>query len=105
MQQSCTYGSVRGASGNRRPYRDKSLRRRYLLKQKHVSTFQPMRGTDTKQSSMFSYLSTEDRVTVDYPLRAIRKMVDVSLKALSPAFSSLYSVFGRPSIPPEKLLR
>ena len=64
-----------------------------------------MRGTDTQQSSMFSYLSPEERVPVDHPLRAIRMMVDVALKALSPAFSGLYSVFGRPSIPPEKLLR
>lgn len=64
-----------------------------------------MRGTDTQQSSMFSYLSPEERVPVDHPLRAIRIMADVALKALSPAFSGLYSVFGRPSIPPEKLLR
>jgi transposase len=54
---------------------------------------------------MFSYLSPEERVPVDHPLRAIRIMADVALKALSPAFSGLYSVFGRPSIPPEKLLR
>ena len=64
-----------------------------------------MRGPDTQQSSMFSYLSPEERVPVDHPLRAIRIMADVALKALSPAFSGLYSVFGRPSIPPEKLLR
>src|SRR6266576_3443091 len=67
--------------------------------------FQPMRGTDTQQSSMFSYLSPEERVPANHPLRPIRLMVDEALKALSPAFSGLYSAFGRPSIPPEKLLR
>jgi transposase len=64
-----------------------------------------MRGTDTQQSSMFSYLSPEERVPANHPLRPIRLMVDDGLKALSPSFSRLYSAFGRPSIPPEKLLR
>src|SRR6185369_5217417 len=83
-----------------------SLWGRYLLKQKRVATFwAPMRGTDTQQSSMFSYLSPEERVPANHPLRPIRMMVDGVLKALSPAFSCLYSAFGRPSIPPEKLLR
>jgi transposase len=54
---------------------------------------------------MFSYLSPEERVPAKHPLRPIRLMVDEVLKALSPAFSGLYSTFGRPSIPPEKLLR
>jgi len=76
-----------------------------LLKQKSVFLFQPMRGTDTQQSSMFSYLAPEERVPANHPLRPIRLMVDDALKALSPSFSRLYSVFGRPSIPPEKLLR
>src|SRR5215212_4815627 len=67
--------------------------------------FQPMRGTDTQQSSMFSYLSPEGRVPANHPLRPIRLMVDDALKGLSPSFSRLYSAFGRPSIPPEKLLR
>src|SRR4249919_535336 len=67
--------------------------------------FQPMRGTDTQQSSMFSYLSPEERVPANHPLRPIRQMVDEALKALSPDFSGLYSTFGRPSIPPERLLR
>lgn len=64
-----------------------------------------MRGPDTQQSSMFSYLSPEERVPTKHPLRPIRLMVDQVLKALSPEFSGLYSAFGRPSIPPEKLLR
>ena len=54
---------------------------------------------------MFSYLSPEQRVPEKHPLRPIRLMVDDALKALSPTFSQLYSAFGRPSIPPEKLLR
>jgi transposase len=54
---------------------------------------------------MFSYLSPEERVPAKHPLRPIRLMVDQALKALSPAFSGLYSAHGRPSIPPEKLLR
>jgi len=79
---------------------------RYLLKQKSVSMFQTtMRGTDTQQSSMFSYLSPEERVPAKHPLRPIRLMVDDVLKSLSSAFSRLYSAYGRPSIPPEKLLR
>ena len=64
-----------------------------------------MRGPDTQQSSMFSYLSPEERVPAKHPLRPVRRMVDDALKALSPSFSKLYSPFGRPSIPPEKLLR
>jgi transposase len=64
-----------------------------------------MRGIDTQQSSMFSYLSPEERVPAKHPLRPIRLMVDEALKVLSPGFSQLYSTFGRPSIPPEKLLR
>jgi len=54
---------------------------------------------------MFSYLSPEERVPSKHPLRPIRLMVDEALKALSPDFDGLYSAFGRPSIPPEKLLR
>src|SRR3984893_8794278 len=64
-----------------------------------------MRGTDTQKSSMFSYLSPEERVPEKHPLRPIRLMVDEALKVLSPTFGQLYSDFGRPSIPPEKLLR
>src|ERR1035437_6869061 len=64
-----------------------------------------MRGQDTQQSTMFSYLSPEDRVPTDHPLRRIRPMVDIALKALSPAFDEMYSALGRPSIAPEKLLK
>jgi transposase len=64
-----------------------------------------MRGTDKKQEPMFSYISAEKRVPKDHPLRAIRTMVDLILKDLSPLFETLYSNTGRPSIAPEKLLR
>jgi transposase len=53
---------------------------------------------------MFSYLSPEERVPAKHPLRPIRLMVDDALKSLSPAFNRLYSAYGRPSIPPGKLL-
>jgi transposase len=64
-----------------------------------------MRGSDTQQSAMFSYLSPEDRVPADHPLRAVRLITDRILSRLSKQFSHLYSHTGRPSIAPEKLLR
>ena len=54
---------------------------------------------------MFSYLSSEQRVPADHPLRPIRKMVDTVLKRLSARFEAMYAEGGRPSIAPEKLLR
>src|SRR5213594_4025686 len=64
-----------------------------------------MRGTDTTQSAMFSYLSPEQRVPRDHPLRQIRVLCDIALKGLSREFEAMYSEIGRPSIAPEKLLR
>src|SRR5512146_206395 len=64
-----------------------------------------MRGTDQQQSHIFSYLSPEQRVRKDHPLRAMRTMVDEVLRALSPQFDRMYAREGRPSIAPEKLLR
>ena len=64
-----------------------------------------MRGTDQQQSHVFSYISPEQRVPSDHPLRPIRKMVDEVLQELSPQFHKMYSKVGRPSIPPEQLLR
>lgn len=64
-----------------------------------------MRGTETFQDHMFSYISPEQRVPKDHPLRPIRQIVDHALKELSKAFDRLYSAEGRPSIAPEKLLR
>jgi len=54
---------------------------------------------------MFSYLSPEERVPADHPLRTVRKMTDEALRQLSPEFEKLYSALGRPSTPPEQLLR
>jgi transposase len=64
-----------------------------------------MRGPDEQTSGMFSYLSPEQRVRQDHPLRAIRRMTDQVLESLSPRFTKMYSDIGRPSIPPEQLLR
>ena len=65
----------------------------------------PMRGWDARSEALFSYVSCEARVPMDHPLRPIRQIVDEALAALSPEFERLYAKFGRPSIPPEKLLR
>jgi transposase len=64
-----------------------------------------MRGTDSQQSGMFSYISGERRVPPDHPLRAIRAMVEVALRNMGKEFQAMYAKVGRPSIPPEKLLR
>ena len=64
-----------------------------------------MRGGDERSGSLFSYVDLEARVGKDHPLRAIRGIVNEALAALASEFSALYSPIGRPSIPPEKLLR
>src|SRR5207237_5819508 len=64
-----------------------------------------MRGRDTQQSAMFSYLSAEERVPSSHPLRAVRQVADKVLAELSKLFARMYSQIGRPSVPPEKLLR
>lgn len=64
-----------------------------------------MRGDDVQQQAMFSYLAPEARVPKDHPLRPIRDMVNQALADLSGEFQAMYSREGRPSIPPEKLLR
>ncbi len=64
-----------------------------------------MRGTDEKQDGMFSYVSVEERVPADHPLRPLRAMMDAFLKEMSPLFAKLYARTGRPSIAPERLLR
>ncbi|MBB4287979.1 IS5 family transposase [Roseospira goensis] len=64
-----------------------------------------MRGTDDRTDGLFSYVSCEARVPSEHPLRAIRAITDEALEVLSPEFEGLYSKIGRPSIPPEKLLR
>src|SRR5918995_5119269 len=64
-----------------------------------------MRGSDDQTSDMFSYVVPEHRVREDHPLRAIRRMTDEVMVTLSPLFDRMYSDMGRPSIPPEQLLR
>ncbi|MDZ7631969.1 MAG: IS5 family transposase [Gemmatimonadaceae bacterium] len=64
-----------------------------------------MRGADQPQTTLFSYMSVEDRIPADHPLRTIHALVNPILAALSPKFEALYSRNGRPSIPPERLLR
>jgi len=64
-----------------------------------------MRGWDARSEVLFSYVNCEARVPKDHPLRAILRIVDEALAALAPEFEGLYAKFGRPSIPPERLLR
>lgn len=64
-----------------------------------------MRGDDRGPETMFSYVSAEQRVPADHPLRAIRALVDDVLRDMSREFDGLYATVGRPSIPPERLLR
>ncbi|RWO53167.1 IS5 family transposase [Mesorhizobium sp.] len=64
-----------------------------------------MRGNDERTGSLFSYVDLEVRVRQNHPLRTIRHRVNEALLALADDFSALYSPIGRPSIPPEKLLR
>jgi transposase len=64
-----------------------------------------MRGRDDRSEDLFSYVRLEERIPADHPLRAIRKLADEALSALSGRFEALYSPMGRPSIPPEMLLR
>jgi transposase len=64
-----------------------------------------VRGSDSRTGELFSYVDLEARVRRDHPLRAIREIVNEVLSALADEFAALYSPLGRPSIPPEKLLR
>jgi transposase len=65
-----------------------------------------MRGSDQRSGALFSYVDLEARVRPDHPLRTVRQLTDVALAALNQDFSALYAArMGRPSIPPEMLLR
>src|ERR1022692_1227086 len=64
-----------------------------------------MGGDERTQDGMFSYVSLEQRVPADHPLRAVRKLTDAVLGTLSPEFDALYAASGRPSIAPEYILR
>ena len=64
-----------------------------------------MRGADERTGSLFSYVDLERRVPQGHPLRAMRELANAALGALDEEFAQLYSPLGRPSIPPERLLR
>ncbi|MCC6997684.1 MAG: IS5 family transposase [Deltaproteobacteria bacterium] len=64
-----------------------------------------MRGRDEKQSTLFSVVSAEKRVPVDHPLRRVKQLADAALSGLTATFDEMYSAVGRPSIPPERLLK
>ena len=68
-------------------------------------TLRAMRGTDTKQSSMLALMSPESVVPSTHPLRRVKVLADAVLTKLSPTFDAMYSAIGRPSIPPERLLK
>jgi transposase len=64
-----------------------------------------MRGTENKQNKLFSYVSQEDRIPQSHPMRKLRELIDPILQKMSPTFDKMYADEGRPSIPPEYLLR
>ena len=64
-----------------------------------------MRGEDERQQGIFSYVSLEQRVPAEHPLRPVRKIVDEIFRGMSKQFDELYSATGRPSIAPERLVR
>jgi transposase len=64
-----------------------------------------MRGTDSKQATMLTLISPEKRVPANHPLRPIKQLAEEALAKLSPVFDAMYSSVGRPSIPPERLLK
>ena len=63
-----------------------------------------LRGQQERSGSLFSYVSIEDRIPANHPLRRIRKLADQALDRLNPTFCLLYASEGRPSVPPEQLL-
>lgn len=65
----------------------------------------PMRGADRQKTGLFSFLLVEERIPADHPLRAIHALVNPILVTVSPRFQSMYATTGRPSIPPEQMLR
>jgi transposase len=64
-----------------------------------------MRGSDSRNEVLFSYVNLEERVPAAHPLRKIRSIVNSALAVLDAEFAALYAAEGRPSIPPERLLR
>ena len=70
-----------------------------------IEKYGGMRGTPDRQLSMLSSLSTEDLIPVDHPIRRIRRVVDAVLAELDGSFDVMYAKSGRPSVPPEMLLK
>jgi len=64
-----------------------------------------MRGRPDRQATMLCFISPEERIPKDHPIRRIKEMADEELRRLSPVFSQMYSTTGRPSIPPERVLK
>jgi transposase len=64
-----------------------------------------MRGRNTSQTTMLSLVAPEQRVPKAHPLRRIKELADSALQALSPTFDVMYAGGGRPSVPPERLLK
>jgi transposase len=64
-----------------------------------------MRGADQQQGALLGLTSLEERVPADHPLRVVRTLVDRALADLAPRFEAMYARVGRPSVPPEQLLR
>jgi transposase len=64
-----------------------------------------MRSADVQQGGVFSYIGIEERIPKDHPIRKLRVLVDAALKSMDRTFDALYAKTGRPSIPPERLLR
>ena len=64
-----------------------------------------MRGAEPMNPDMFSYVDIDARIPKDHVIRRMRVFVDAILQSMSPEFDARYSHIGRPSIPPERLLR
>src|SRR5271163_1828009 len=64
-----------------------------------------MRGHNRRQATMLTLVNPEQRVPANHPIRLIKALAEVALKELSPLFEQMYSQIGRPSIPPERLLK
>ena len=64
-----------------------------------------MRGSPDRQLAMLTTVSTEDLIAADHPIRRIRRVVDAVLAELDDSFDAMYSAKGRPSVPPERLLK
>jgi transposase len=64
-----------------------------------------MRGRQDPQVSMLAFVDLEGRVPVSHPIRTIKRLADAALRELSPLFDEIYAETGRPSIPPERLLK